>query len=100
MVNMKCEDDEKETMAAMPEGPEYPYGLRICLNEESIKKLGIDKLPELGAEMILNAKVSVCSVSKSESEGGVYRNLDLQITDMELGSKKSSSDLAKKLYGG
>lgn len=85
MKNMKCElVQPKPNPIGMSE--EYPYGLHLHLNEESIKKLGID-LPELGASLVLKAKVKVTNVSKSENLYGTERNIGLQITDMELGKK-------------
>lgn len=79
--------------------PIYPYGLRICLNHETIGMLGITKLPELGSVMKMIANVEVVSKNESinESEKEIYMSMDLQITDMELSSAKKEVD-ATKMY--
>lgn len=95
MVNMK-QEPRKETLCC-PEGgdsPAYPYGLRVCLNEESLKKLGVSSLPSVGTTMRLEAVVEVCSASENQTAKGSERNLDLQITDMQL-----STDAAQTLFG-
>ena len=86
MTNMKINRANADSCnSCIPnDGPEYPYGLRICLNTDSLKALGIETLPDLGAELTIKAKVSVCGVCESKNLYGTDRNLDLQITDMEL----------------
>lgn len=75
-----------DTLYAKPgEQEEYPYGLRIRLSDEELKKLSIEKLPEMDKEMVVTAKVKVCAVSSSEyQKGEVHRNVELQITEMGL----------------
>jgi hypothetical protein len=88
MKNMKIESRPMEPQtSSLPEGPRYPYGLELSLNEESLKVLGIKDLPKMGAEMTLKAKVCVCATHESDTIYGKNRNMSLQITDMELGDK-------------
>jgi hypothetical protein len=87
MKNMQEEAKQMSADPVMKEGPRYPYGLQIHLDEGSLKKLGIKELPKVGDVMTIKAKVSVCDVNKHESIYGSNRNLGLQITDMELSSK-------------
>lgn len=92
MKNMKLDGKEKRDYmngpAAQPAAPEYPFGLRIHLDNDSIKKLGIEKLPEVGSKMKLMAIVEVCDLSEHKSLYGDNKSLGLQITDMKLGSNK------------
>lgn len=82
-----------------PDQPMYPYGLRICLNNDVLKMLGIKDLPGVGEKMKLEAIVEVCSVSQYESkDGGPNLNMDLQIVEMGIESGKKT-DAGKKLYG-
>ena len=84
---------------ANPAGPEYFYGLRLCLNNDAIRALGLKKLPEVGEKLKLSAMVEVCCKSESESqEYGLSQNMDLQITEMDLGVLKKD-DQSEKLYG-
>ena len=80
------------------EEPQYHYGLRICLNDEMIKAMGLKDLPEVGSKMKMKATVEVCCTSENESkEYGKNQTMDLQITEMELdGGKKTEHE--KVLY--
>jgi len=101
LVNMKT-DAQKTILAESPveSKPEYPYGLSINLEDASLAKLGIDKLPEVGGTMMIKARVKVESASIHDGQGGRKKSLSLQITDMELGSEgpvESKDDNAAKL---
>ncbi|NYT45135.1 hypothetical protein H0A64_09905 [Alcaligenaceae bacterium] len=86
MISMKTSEKRSATLLAEVEAdtPEYPYGLRINLDDDSLKKLGITELPEVGTTMTLQARVEVVSVSQHESDNGKHRDMSLQITDMTL----------------
>jgi hypothetical protein len=67
----------------------YPWGLRITLDQEQIKKLGID-VSKVPAEAVVNieAKASVESISinRDTRDGKEQKrqSLTLQITDLSL----------------
>lgn len=100
MVSMKRKPSKSrgisEVAPAMSD--EYPYGLEIRLDDECLKKLGMDAMPEIGATMTLTAKVKVTSMSQHSSEGGSDRSMGLQITEMELGTG-AKKEKAGVLYG-
>ena len=88
MVDMKRSKEEpKPDYMGKSVESEYPYGLMLCLCEDDIKKLGMD-LPAVDSEMMIMAKVKVCSVSQSESLYGKNRSMNLQIVEMGIGSEK------------
>lgn len=94
MVNMKKSEDKSPAIEAMGEiePPEYPCGLCITLNEDSISKLGLSDLPGIGEKINIKAMCEVTSVSQYDSKGGKKeRTLSLQITDMEVVKKKEVS---------
>ncbi len=105
LVNMKktkkeVKDDLKPTIAV--DVPKYPYGLSINLEEESLVKLDMTDLPEVGDSMNLIARVTVESVQSSERQGGKkHRSLHLQITDLalEADNKGKIKTAAEELYG-
>lgn len=99
MVNMKMSKKEvKNMMPEKVEQPKYPYGLCLELDGESLEKLGIKELPDVGDKMMVVAKVEVKSVSQSEyQKGEENKHVSLQITDMEL-AKPKMKDIEKKLY--
>lgn len=103
MKSMKVSEKAIESAVccpAEPAQPQYPYGLRIELNSETLKLLGIDKLPAVGSKVTFEAKAEVVSVSESEhKEGEPMKNVSLQITDMEIeGSEKEDDTPANRLY--
>ncbi len=100
LVDMKQEPEKpKSADACMPCGdkPAYPYGLQINLDEKSLAKLGIKKLPDVGGYMTLTATVQICDVRINDSASyGESRNLGLQITEMSLGEAPSDEGSAKE----
>lgn len=85
-----------DVMADSP--PEYPYGLRIHLEQPELAKLGITELPAPGEPYELHAVAVVESVSAHDSqEGKPSRTLSLQITDLAVVRKQVTT--AGSLYG-
>ena len=100
MPNMKINREKNEDSPVDVKENEYPYGLKLNLDNDSIKKLDLKALPEVGTVMTLTATVEVVDRSESEYTGDkVHKNLGLQITDMELGSTKEKKDMEEELYG-
>lgn len=86
MVDMEM-DDESALDAPMPypmaDKPRYPYGLRICLCSEDLKKLDLDADCEVGDTLEFRAIGRVTSVSKSDdSMMGPQSRVELQIEQM------------------
>jgi len=107
MVSMKLKPKSTEALKAeMPEyqPPAYPYGLCLSLNEESISKLGLDKLPSVGSTVTVMAKATVVRAAINESlltgqTSTPERNLELQITDLEVEPEKKKAPIEETLYG-
>ena len=75
----------------------YPYGLRICLNNDQLEKLGIKDLPKVGTTMVIEAVGEVCENHQSDSlNGKPYRSMYIQITEMGAAVKKTRES---KMYG-
>ena len=101
LTNMKLskKEVEKEAGTIEEEAPRYPWGLSINLDNESIEKLGITTLPEVGDLKTLIAVVKVKDVSETDSiEGKKQRNIGLQITEMSI-EEKIEKAASKTLYG-
>lgn len=93
----------KETMlcCAEPETPMYPYGLRLCLDDDTLEKLGITSLPEVGIEVAIMAKATVVEVEVCQSQDGeTHREMDLQITKLDVEVPGMDRTAAGILYGG
>ena len=83
----------------MYDQPMYSYGLCISLGREELEKLGIEKLPEAGSEMMIKAFAYVKTVRESKEQDGVEQNVELQITAMGIEPFDKSGDQAESLYG-
>lgn len=102
LVSMKSSPAERkarsEPTSIASDAPIYPWGLSINLDTESLEKLGVEELPEVGDERLVIAKVKVTSVSSSDSESGANRNVGLQITEMCLEDAGEKAAAESKLY--
>ena len=100
MIHMKMDKQDKDPAKPVEVGEEdYPYGLRIHLDENSIKKLGIKDLPDVKDGVGVKANAKVINSGTSSSEDGTKRYLELQITHMEMGPhEEEKKDGATQLY--
>lgn len=103
MVSMKMSPEESAEYAGsvMADKPIFPWGLRITLDDESLKKLNMAALPAVDQTMIITCRVKVVEVSSTQvSEDDKKDCVGLQITDMELSADRSGETREQKLYGG
>lgn len=88
MVSMEMSDDDKLDAPMpypMPNKPDFPYGLRLCLCCADLAKLGLDADCEVGDMLEFRARARVTSVSKSDDAmSGPQSRVELQIEEMEL----------------
>ena len=87
-MDMKLSEMEKKEgeINSVLEKPSYPYGLRIYLDPDSVKKLNL-KDPQVGDKMMLEATVEVMSVNAEMVKGDVKElSVGLQIKEMVLES--------------
>ncbi|MCB1712602.1 MAG: hypothetical protein KDH96_09075 [Candidatus Riesia sp.] len=100
MKNLKLSDSEKSEMqmSVCCEQPDYPYGLKIHLCDESIQKLGVKKLPEIGSVIQITAMAYVCDKNEMEKGEEIEMSMGLQITDMAIGNPMPSKSIQDKLY--
>ena len=86
LVDMKLTKKEsKAEVATDSKGPRYPYGLSISLDDESLKKLGFDSLPDVNDQFIVVGVGPVTSVRQSERESGSDRSIQIQLQKLEVG---------------
>lgn len=98
MTSMKLTSEEKKhSDLAVHTDREYPWGLQINLEKESLEKLSMD-LKDIGTELTFKIITTVTDISQNLSESDSHKTMGIQITDMELISN-DSNDAAKKLYG-
>ena len=101
MVSMeKSQESMKDCAPVSCEHEKYPYGLRIHLDHESMKKLGIKELPKVGDKVMVQAMAIVCDVSDHMMEGKEEsrKSMGLQICEMACGSKSDKKKASDELY--
>jgi hypothetical protein len=80
------------------DAPKYPYGLRLCLNKETLEKLGIGEMP-VGTRVMVMGEGSVVSVnSHQEMDGDKNMSMDVQIEMLAVETKSGVDDIANRLY--
>jgi len=86
LVDMELDDEDQLDLAvaAIPEKPRYPYGLRICLTEKELEKLGLEADCEIGDMIDLRAFAVVTSCSVNQTEHGSECRVELQIRQMKV----------------
>lgn len=86
-----------EGMMGDEEGPYFPCGTCLCLDEETLAKLGIDG-SLLGAEVRIEAVGRVTNASADAAEGDTER-MSIQITQMAVdASGQRAKAAAASLY--
>jgi hypothetical protein len=107
MVSMKHEAGEGEAVPIM--GSQYPYGLRLTLNQEQLEALGLP-MPQAGTKLRIEAETVVTrsSTEDPDADGDVdYVCVELQLTELgvEQGEEESGNavderdEKASRLYG-
>lgn len=86
--SMEYDDEDQEDMAipAMPEKPQFPYGLRISLSEKEIDKCECDPEDVKVGDLIHLTEVfaRVTSVNHNDGEGGKTSRWELQIEHLNI----------------
>ena len=71
-----------------PNAPEYPYGTRVNLDADHVKKVYGDSPPAVGEEHDIHARGKVTEMSDRDGEG---KRLEIQITHMKPHAAKGKS---------
>lgn len=102
LVNLKTGTDSyQDETGETKTRDDYPWGLCINLDNETLKKLGATPQP-VGTEVMISAKAIIKSMSTREDGEGVRHDASLQITDMAISpvSGEKQKTAAQTLYGG
>ena len=96
MVSLEYDDEDKLDAAGplpLPDKPDYPYGLRICLTEKEFKKLGLDPSEAfVGGICHLHALAEITSVNASDGGAGSTCRVELQIQSMAIESEDQENE--------
>jgi hypothetical protein len=97
MQSMELDDEDKldaPMPIAMPDKPDFPYGLRICLSEKELAKLNLD-VPEaehIGGIVHGHFMARVTSVSTDQRDGETCCRVELQIEDLAIESEDTENE--------
>lgn len=95
MIDMKQKPSSPVSMLGdVAEDGAYPYGLRIHLDNESLKRLGIGEgnLPQVGQRFAIKGLAEVTVVRKEDGQMEQGYCLDLQIQQFELAAPEAMNE--------
>lgn len=91
MHSMELDDEEKLDFSApipMPQGPDFPCGLRICLTEKQLDKLQLDaEGAVIGGLVHGHFMARITSISSDERDGASSCRIEMQIEDLGIESE-------------
>ena len=90
MPNLQLENDDSQQkevgnapVVESSKGPQYPSGLCLYLDSDTVVKLGIEDCG-VGCTFDLQGKGKITSVSENDGEGQKYsKTVTIQVTDLE-----------------
>lgn len=77
--------------APAPSAPDYPYGLRLMLDDESMKKLGIDRMPKPGDKFRLEGEAHVIDAQQHDTDQNSDRRVELVLHELGFEPKRGNS---------
>jgi len=96
----KSKKELKQEMAAVSgdDMPDYPWGLSITLNKESIDKLPGLKSVKAGENVHITAKGYIRSVRMEETKdpNHGYQDVGIQITDIGVGTDDAETAFSEE----
>jgi hypothetical protein len=101
MIDMAREPEREEMPGQIEmDEPRYPEELCLTLESDDLKKLNITTMPAIGTVMEIRARVYVKAIESSQTQGGVEKEVELQVTHMGIEPAARQDQAATMLYGG
>lgn len=92
----KDERDDSKECCESAHSPDFPWGTRLCLEDEQLQKLGLESMPAAGARLQIGGVGEVIGFREEQVDGKTKRTLDIQIT--ELGVEGIGRPIAQRMY--
>lgn len=99
------EEEKKENSStSVLESDRYPYGLKIHIDEDTYKKLGLGAVPKVGEKFAILAMAEVADIHQNKTtDDRMHVSMSLQITDMDMKAaeeeKEEKKPTSEVLYG-
>ena len=103
LKNLLISSGEKRenSIMSLEDKPSYPHGLKLHLDEDTVKKLGIAEAPEVGKKVQVMAIGEVVSVNKEEGRGDDHSfSMNVQLQDVDVQASSRDQEISDGLYGG
>lgn len=98
---ISSQDKREGSVFSVEDKPSYPVGLKITLDEETVRKLGLSEAPDVGKKIELMAIGEVVSVNKEEGRGDEHSfSFSVQLQDVDLRPDSREKEVSGALYGG
>ncbi len=91
MKNTKSDKKQHDGECAISSHEDYPYGLSLNLEDVSLKKLGITKLPDVGEEMKITAVGVVTNISEHSSKRRKSRSVSIQLQQLDVSPSRKKT---------
>jgi hypothetical protein len=94
LIDMKHEPGEGEMLPTPAVQSEYPYGLRITLNEAQLDALGLE-MPPAGTELHIEAMATVTrsSTEDPDADGDIdFVCVEMQLTRLGVEEEREEPD--------
>lgn len=93
MKSMKLSKKEAKGEVAIdvPDGPRFPHGLTLHLEDETLKKLGIANVPDVGTEMRVVGVGVVESSNQHQSQRRKNRSISIQLQRLDVKPTKKAT---------
>jgi hypothetical protein len=75
---------------------DYPHGLRICLDDASLKKLGIDEMPKPGDQYRIEGEAHVLGSEQRDTDQSSMRRVELVLHELGAEPKPGNSEARGK----
>lgn len=95
MVSLELDDEDKmDACLPLPcDKPDYPYGLRICLTDKELNKMGLDVSEAfVGGIFHLHGLARITSVSMTDGAHGKDCRVEAQIEDLAIESEDEENE--------
>lgn len=101
-MRLTSEEQLDDSLPCVPIGKEiYPYGLRICLTEKELVKLGLDpKEASVGGMFHGHFMARVTCVSENETSDGANSRVEAQIESLCIESEDMENEEAEEAAEG